>query len=107
MLFLVVLYFHDTCDTIAIFIRSRNTPHRSDESHKYLRGSYNSPKQCLIQSLFHQDQNFCLFSKKKRNFSNRFLIKTIGQGSIYPFQKTFKRHRWIRDIFAKDGPISA
>ena len=52
MLFLVVLYFHDTCDTIAIFIRSRNTPHRSDESHKYLRGSYNSPKQCLIAFKF-------------------------------------------------------
>ena len=76
MLFLVVLYFHDTCDTIAIFIRSRNTPHRSDESHKYLRGSYNSPKQCLIAFKFISSRPELLFVfKEKKEFFKSFFDK--------------------------------
>ena len=35
-------------DTIAIFIRSGNTPLCSDKSNKYLKGPQSSPKQCLI-----------------------------------------------------------
>ena len=39
-------------DTIAIFIRSGNTPLCSDESNKYLRGQQSSPKQCVITLKF-------------------------------------------------------
>ena len=35
----------NTGDTIAIFIRSENTPLCSDESNKYLRGPQSSPNQ--------------------------------------------------------------
>ena len=66
-----------TSDTMAIFIRSGNTPLCSDESNKYLRGPQNSPKQCLITSKFISlAPELLLVFGEKWHLSIPLLIKT-------------------------------
>ena len=66
-------------DTIAIFIRSGNTPLCSDKSNKYLRGPQSSPKQCLITLKFISSAPGLLFvfrEKKESYLSIHLLIVT-------------------------------
>ena len=61
-----------TSDTIAIFIRSGNTPLCGDESDKYLRGPRYSPKQCLITLKFISSAlGLLLVFREKRAFFNQ------------------------------------
>ena len=63
-------------DTIAIFIRSGNTPLCSDKSNKYLRGPQSSPKQCLITLKFISSAPGLLFVfGEKRHLSTHLLIE--------------------------------
>ena len=64
-------------DTIAIFIRSGNTPLCGDKSNEYLRGPQSSPKQCLITLKFISSAPGLLFVfREKRHLSTRLLIET-------------------------------
>ena len=64
-------------DTIAIFIRSGNTPLCSDKSNKYLRGPQSSPKQCLVTLKFISSApGLLLVFREKRHLSIHLLIET-------------------------------
>ena len=68
-------------DTIAIFIRSGNTPLCSDKSNKYLRGPQSSPKQCLVTLKFISSApGLLLVFREKRHLSIHLLIETDWVG---------------------------